>query len=187
MTTETVTLIISCVGILVGLLNAYFIAKTARTSKYIDTITSERIKWIEKVRDEVSDLYSIFVSLIKNTFHILNLDEKQNIDDTTSDRLDVIKAKLDAIRMSSKLNAENSTYLIADVSKKINIIKLRLNPVEDKEALEKLAILQLFLLGKRDREDIDRAFNANEDLLELIQTMLKNEWEKVKKEARKIF
>lgn len=167
--------ILTFIGVVI---TVYFTRKNAKSTKYIDTITSERIKWIEKIRFEVADLNSIFLTIIKNHHFIIDLEAnpegKKNI--ITS---------VDTLRQTSQLNNEISNFSKTDILRKINTIRLRLNPVEDEKILNCLNDLMTFILGQeRTTANISNAWETNFTLITLTQKMLKEEWEKVKVEAR---
>ena len=42
-----------------GLVNLYFNLRTSKRAAFVNTVTSERVKWIAKVRDNVSTLCSL--------------------------------------------------------------------------------------------------------------------------------
>lgn len=159
------------------LISIYIARKNARSTKYIDTITNERIKWIEKLRLEVADLNSIFLTIIKNQELIAELQEKFNLND--------ISTSAHVIRETSKLEAEIAAFSKTEILKKINTVKLRLNPVEDKNILDCLEDLLEYTFYKEiTGQDIVIAWDTNSRLIALTQEMLKKEWEKAKTEAR---
>lgn len=47
------------VTLVLGLVNLYFNLRTAKRTAFVNTVTSERVKWISKVRDNVSTLCSL--------------------------------------------------------------------------------------------------------------------------------
>jgi hypothetical protein len=47
------------VTLALGLVNLYFNLRTAKRAAIVNTVTSERVKWIAKVRDNVSTLCSL--------------------------------------------------------------------------------------------------------------------------------
>jgi len=156
----------------------YITRRIAKSTKYIDTITSERIKWIEKIRLELADLNSIFLIIIKDYHLILELEANKD------EHNDVLLAA-DTLRRTSELNREITSFSRSDILRKINTIRLRLNPVEDEKLLNCLHDLNLFiLLIHTTREDVIKAWKSNSTLIDLTQDMLKQEWEKVKREAR---
>jgi len=46
------------VTLVLGLVNLYFNLRTAKRTAFVNTVTSERVKWIAKVRENVSTLCS---------------------------------------------------------------------------------------------------------------------------------
>ena len=47
------------VTLILGLVNLYFNLRSARRTSFINTVTSERVKWIAKVRENVATLCSL--------------------------------------------------------------------------------------------------------------------------------
>ena len=47
------------VTLVLGIVNLYFTLRSAKRTAFINTVTSERIKWIAKVRDNVATLCSL--------------------------------------------------------------------------------------------------------------------------------
>ncbi len=47
------------VTLILGLVNLFFNLRTAKRASFINTVTSERVKWIAKVRENVSTLCSL--------------------------------------------------------------------------------------------------------------------------------
>lgn len=47
------------VTLVLGVVNLYFNLRTAKRTAFVNTVTSERVKWIAKVRDNVSTLCSL--------------------------------------------------------------------------------------------------------------------------------
>ncbi|MFN0313927.1 MAG: hypothetical protein ACKVQA_02645 [Burkholderiales bacterium] len=47
------------VTLVLGLVNLYFNIRTAKRTAFVNTVTSERVKWIAKVRENVSTLCSL--------------------------------------------------------------------------------------------------------------------------------
>ena len=108
------------------LINIYYTRKNTRSTKYIDTITSERIKWIEKIRLEVSDSHSTLQVLLKNHHIIKELESEKEADES-------VMASINRMKITSPLATEIETFSSTEILKKINIITLRLNPAEDRQ------------------------------------------------------
>ena len=157
---EIVQIIVSIIT-LIGVLSASifsFLAtrssnKFAKTSKYIDVITSQRILWLDKIRDDTADMISSMKQF----------------------------ASEDIILESE--NEKNDRFVVKDhekeIIKKINILILRLNLLENQKLILLLKDLESSLLVKKS----DDVLNITEDILIETQVILKNEWEKVKEEV----
>ena len=160
------------------LISIYFTRKNAKSTKYIDTITSERIKWIEKLRLEVADLNSCFLTIIKNHGFIIEITERNK-------KKDIIFAGIDTLHQTRELKEEISSFSKTDIIRKINTIRLRLNPTDDEKTLTCLNELTVFILkDSHTSETVGKIWETNLNMINLTQLMLKQEWEKVKMEAR---
>ncbi len=64
-------------GLVASAVTVWITRKNLKTTKYIETITSERIKWIQVVRNDFNDLISSLLIHLNNTEYLDNLhDEK---------------------------------------------------------------------------------------------------------------
>ena len=68
-------------GIIASFITMKFTRENLKTTKYIDTITSERIKWIQLVRSDLTELVSSILIHQKNTDHLNDLIEDKIIQD----------------------------------------------------------------------------------------------------------
>lgn len=160
------------------LISIYYTRKNSKSTKYIDTITSERIKWIEKIRLEVADLNSCFLTIIKNKGFIIQITEKNK-------KSESLFAEMNTLHQTRELEEEISSFSKTDILRKINTIRLRLNPVDDKEILICLNELAAFILNVNHTNDsVSKIWETNMNMISLTQLMLKQEWEKVKREAK---
>lgn len=150
----TWTNIIALGGVLITLaLTIYnsFVSRSITTkTKFVDTITSERIKWLEKLRMDISrfsGLTSFWAKSLRNV--------------ESSESIEVLK-EIDILRV---------------------MIKLRLNPdgIYDKQIIELLDTIPLLT----DKTDLTEINNALDMLTNLSQKLLKEEWNRVKKESKK--
>jgi len=179
--------ILTFIGTLIAI---YYTRKNSKSTKYIDTVTSERIKWIEKIRLETADLNSIFLTIIKNHHFIIQLEEidgKTNNNEVSDieERINEFHLSANKNRQKAQLQNEITNFSKTDILRKINTIRLRLNPVEDEKILECLDDLLTFVLGQeRTKGSIKKVWETNLTFISLTQKMLKEEWEKVKIEAR---
>ncbi|MCX6318253.1 MAG: hypothetical protein NTW29_13245 [Bacteroidetes bacterium] len=160
-----------------SLFGIFYTRRIARSTKYIDTITSERIKWNEKVRDEVSELNSIFLTIIKNTHIITELEDSEEKTINPFTLIDISVAQ-------NKLNKEIDSFSKTEILKKLITLRLRFNPNEHQSILSCIYELTSFTLGqKQTKESIQKIWEINNKLIEEAQIILKSEWEKIKKEV----
>ena len=157
-----------------------------KTTKYIDTITSERIKWLDIIRNEVTNI----VTNIYFTLKIYSEDIKDR-EDTINNYENDPEAIWDALsryfdtKTSSALGKQKIIWSQSDFIKYLYVFKLRLNPEEDKNIIE---IIEYFIKFYADSEfksasEIPEAREKITKLIDLTQKLLKQEWEKVKKES----
>jgi hypothetical protein len=138
---------------LVGLWNLWTNVKNNKKTAFINTVTSERVKWLEKLRHNISSFAGLTHTWTRNS--------------CTPDEAREIQKEIDKLR-----------YLI----------RLQLNPKEKNgepnvdKRIEKLIADIPNLTDESQREKLDLAM---EKLIIDSQELLKNEWEKVKKEAKK--
>jgi hypothetical protein len=150
----TWTNIIAIVGVLItlalGIYNAAVNRSLTIKTKFVDTITSERIEWLEKLRMDLSKFSGLTIFWAKSL---------RNVD--TSESVEVLK-EIDILRV---------------------MIKLRLNPegTYDKQIIELLDKIPLLT----DKTDLTEINNALDMLTKLSQKLLKEEWNRVKKESKK--
>ena len=145
------------IGILVtgaiGVWNALNHHKTNKKTAFINTVTSERVKWLDKLRHNISSFCGLTYTWTRS------LHEEQGE-----------KAKL-----------------LEKIDKLRFLIRLQLNPkVEDGQPNTDKKIEDLIakipeLTDISYREELDIAMN---DLIVESQTLLKNEWDKVKEESK---
>ncbi|MFY7936219.1 MAG: hypothetical protein ACOVOQ_02475 [Flavobacterium sp.] len=167
------------------ILGHYFTRRNIKTSKFIDVITTERIKWLTTIRNDVSEI----VALITNTliFYEDNLKQREleNPSQQTMDgeNYEYHKHYFDCLTKNAfKVNVQPE---LKDLTSKLTLLKLRFNPKEDLKTLEILGYFIKFYQTKYKTEsDLKTANEKIDQLLINIQDMLKQEWEKVKKETK---
>jgi len=148
--TEIILFLSVLVTLSLGIYNAVNARLLFNKTKYIDTITAERIKWLEKLRADISRFSGL------TSFWIKTLRNNNN-----QDSHEVLK-EIDVLRV---------------------MIKLRLNPNGnyDKEIIGLLDIIPTLT----DRSDITEINIALDKLTIASQKLLKEEWNRVKKESEK--
>ncbi len=186
-------------GVLVTLIGTfitiYYTRLNLKTTKYIDTITTERIKWIEKLRDDLSLLTSWIT--IYNSNHqflnklIQNYEELDNYEKETNPHEDepwplIIKDMSDNKSKQNFVVNELKGVTRQKIIEKIYLLKLRLNPGDDTNVILLLdELLEYFTPSEFDCNNYDMINKKIGELISLSQQILKSEWDKVKKEAKK--
>ncbi len=166
-------------------INIYFTRKNLKTTKYIDVITTERIKWLSIIRKEVSELISLITETL--IFYENELDdiESQNpSDDYINDQnYKYQKHYFDSLTKNALIINEKISF--RELNTRLNLLKLRFNPNED---IQIISILDNFITFYKSeyktKQDLDKANSELKLLFSNIQKMLKNEWEKVKSESK---
>lgn len=150
-----------------------------RRNRYITAVTAERTKWLGQLRENIATFTTLVYGLwstVNDKFPSLSQDEKKK---------------------------EAKKYLL-DIFKVNTLITLMLNPAKsdsqkDKEAkiieatdnlseeATKLSIITLASDSTSASEDHDKMVNIEKKLIEITKELLKEEWEKIKKEANAKF
>lgn len=173
----------------------YYTRLNLKTTKYIDTITTERIKWIEKLRDDLSLLTSWITIYNSNNQSlnklIQNYEELDNYEKETNPHEDepwplIIKDMSDNKSKQNFVVNELKGVTRQKIIEKIYLLKLRLNPVDDTNVILLLdELLEYFTPSEFDCNNYDMINKKIGELISLSQQILKSEWDKVKKEAKK--
>jgi hypothetical protein len=130
------------VTLLLGIWNIVANYRSTRRSSFINTVTSQRIKWIEQLRQDISSYIACF----------------SNVQGTS---------------VPSEVTRE--------MNRLCHVIRLRLNPEGTQDKRIELLINEIpTLTDGSNRKELLKALN---DLTVTSQKLLKEEWEKVKREA----
>ena len=119
------------------MINIYYTRRNIETTKYIETITSERIKWLDIVRNEVTNII-VNINFTLKIYSDDILDRENEIKNYDED----IDAKYEAqlryfdTKMSNALSQEKVIWSQSDFIQYLYLFKLRLNPIEDKRIIE---------------------------------------------------
>jgi hypothetical protein len=153
-----------------------------KVQKYIDTITIQRIKWIDTLRNDLSDI-------ISGIYLASYCEQKLNEYDEFMDNVgsDTREQQISLEKYGDKLN-ELKNKLKSEINKielirKIDLSIMRLNQTDDKKLIATLEKSKDYVLA------VDYDFNKIEgfirELRSEVSIVLKNEWEKVKQEVKK--
>ena len=125
----------------------YYTRKNLKTTKYIETITLERIKWLEIIRNEVSEIVANIYFTLK--IYSENLKNKENeIKDYENDIEVQMESQERSVNSyfesptSSALGKKKVIWSKSDFIKNLCLFKIRLNPNEDKIIIE---IIEYFI------------------------------------------
>lgn len=171
-------------------INIYFTRKNLKTTKYIDTITSERIKWLSHIREEVTLIISIISETLILHNQIIEDIESQNPNEKyeNSESYEYQKHYFDSPSKNVLIINERINY--QEIIKKLYLLKLRFNVLED---LEILKLIESFIdfysqkyVSKKyvSKKDVEEMHKNIECFTSETQILLKKEWEKVKTEAK---
>ena len=166
-------------------INIYYTRENSKKSKYIDTITTERIKWLGVIRTEISELITIISETLIYYENEIDEIESQNPDESYINDTNY-KYQLHYFDSLTKNSLKFKSQIeYDDITKRLYILKLRFNPIED---IQTLSLIQFFIdyykNEYKSKSDIDDANKKIDELVTNIQTLLKDEWEKVKKESK---
>lgn len=143
--------IVYAVGIaftfLIGVWNLVLNYWNSRRTNFINTVTSQRIKWIEQLRQDISTF-----SGLAYTWSVSNMEGKPQ-----------------------------EFEMVREIDRLRHVIRLRLNPQGTHD--KRIESLLVEVPKYTDPRQIAKLSIALEDLTTTTQLLLKQEWEKVKKEA----
>lgn len=184
--------ILTFIGTLVTI---YYTRKNIKTTKYIDTITTERIKWIGSLRNDLSSLTSLITIYISNKRHLntlsVNLEELkyQAVESnpySNNSLLSVMQRMTEIRKTQDRIKQELQGVSREKIIEKIHLIKLRLNPIDDSQVIILLdLLLDFFIHPIFDSNNYDEINSTIKDFVNQSQFILKAEWDKVKYETKK--
>ncbi len=179
-------------GVVASLLTVWFTRKNLKTTKYIDTITAERIKWIQIVRNDFNELIASMMILINNSEYLRDLkNEKirqEHIEylvgayheSTDEDLQEYSELSDNIVELENEIN---KVMTRSEIANKALLIKLKMNPEDDIEIIADLdKIVNYFSNYSNNIKKFDLEINSTVDK---VQRLLKREWDKVKTEVKK--
>ena len=192
---ETIIAILSTsilTGLVASVVTVWFSRKNLKTTKYIETITIERIKWIQIVRDDFNGLISSILIHLNNTEYLNELKDEKIRQEHTEYLVGAYRENTDEdLQEYSRLNngimnvenAISKTLTRSEIASKALLIKLKLNPKDDIEIIKDLdKIIDFFSDYSKNMKEFDLNLNI---IVEKTQNLLKREWDKVKFEVQK--
>ena len=188
------TVAVSACSMLISLLALFYARKNLKMQKYIDVVTAQRIKWIYELRQDfsmiISHLYLIvylrsYAEREEDEFvSQFNIDHSDETDIGFEDSLyydsmmDVFKNMRDVGNELS--NSKNNIDFIRRIE--LSIMKLNEADPDDSALIESLENAKKDIFYEPETEIVEKKI-AN--LRGLMTKILKNEWERVKKEVQK--
>jgi len=165
--------------------NIYYTRQSSKKSKYIDTITSERIKWLSIIRNEISEIISIISETLIFYSEEINNIESQNPDENfVTDTNYEYQIHYHDSKTTKPLKFKDYVEY-EDIIKRLYILKLRFNPTVDADVLNIIQYFIKFYTSEyKSKADISEAKLEVEKLVKNTQALLKNEWEKIKSESK---
>jgi len=176
-------------GLSTALVNVWFSRRNLRTSKYIDTVVTERIKWIESVRTDFSLLITSILIIRENEekYHEIKFEAERigyvrNI--TNRDYLedDELSSDYDADKLLSNMDLLLEKCLTpADVVLKSTQLQLKLNPNDDRAVIKSLELISSEFSNASFKKAESKI--KLDELIHSAQSLLKREWKRVKDEV----
>ncbi|MCQ2012330.1 hypothetical protein [Clostridium butyricum] len=157
--------------------------KDILTTRYVDVVTNQRIMWLDKIRDDISTIISIIKTINFNKECLKQYFETAKIAFICGGKPQISESKnIFEEWMSKWYSLQEETSKLLKVSTRF---KLRLNPISDKEIIDLVSEIELVVTSNISENDNERdeLNKMLDELVNLSQKMLKDEWEKVKKEV----
>ena len=152
-------------GFAASAFNAMYMRKNLITTKYIDTITNERIKRIQIVRDDLTELVSAILVYLKNTDYYHELISEKEMNDYAN--------YVSGRDVDSFTNEEIQYY--SDVKKNIgNVENAMKKALNRSEIINKAIFLKLYLDPNEDIDIINQLNFIIEDFADY--SILASEW-----------
>lgn len=166
----------------VSLLAVLYTRSNIKVQKYIDTITMQRIKWIDTLRNDLSDIISGIYLVGYCEQKVKEYDDfMDNVGpDTREQAISLDKYGDELNELKNKLKSEiNKIELI----RKIDLSIMRLNQADDAKLIAALENSKVHVLTAD--YDFNKIVGFIKELRTEVSIVLKNEWEKVKQEVKK--
>lgn len=179
-----ISVVLTFIGTMITL---YYTRRNIKTIKYIDIITSERIKWLDTIRNDSTNIITnihytlkIYADIIQNNKkEIENYEYNKEIPNEAQTRY------FDA-PTSSAFGQKKEVWSQSNFINQLYMFRLRLNYKENNDVIQILDYFIKFYIESdyKSQNDIDKAREKANKLTDKIHNILKSEWEKVKKETQ---
>lgn len=140
--------ITALIALIVAFFNSYKTTQLHISNSFVFTVTTERVKWLGHLRENISK----FSSLVYDLYNV-------------------------------SVDFDKRDLKLVELRKVQTMLQLQLNPNDAND--QKVSLLINGIFNKVEHKDM----SVNEQMSELInatQSMLKAEWERVKKETQKV-
>jgi len=171
------------IALILSILAILFTYKSVKITKFIETITNQRINWISTLRDDFSKILTLllqfkrFKKFAKDTEWWLESDAYFEMNpEQIFDLHEEIK---------EREKQKNIIVLKAKQTETITLIELlilRLNEVDD---INLISMLELTKDSFLENDDTDLSEKFIDQMKSEIKQLLKFEWERVKQEVKK--
>jgi hypothetical protein len=159
--------------------------RNLKTSKYIDVVTTERIKWLAIIRNEVAEVATTMKETLVFYEREIESIEHENPSQTTINDASYEHQKHYFDSITNNAFSKNELPTSKDLISRLIILKLRFNPKDDLSTLNLIDYFVEFYQKKyKNTGNLNEASGKIDLFISEIQQMLKREWEKVKKESK---
>lgn len=148
-------------------------------SRYVEVVANQRILWLEKIREDVSQIVGL-TRLIFFQDELINNYMNTKLMQVMLDKNYIDANGKDIIFEEYKNKLYEKNTGISELLQVITKLKLRLNYKEDTTLLKLLGKIEEGIITKINQNDMKTNLS---ELVSLSQVLLKDEWEKVKSEV----
>lgn len=182
-----ITGLLSVGALFISIISIIYTRKNLKTTKYIDTITSERIRWIETIRNEFADIITNIDFTMKVYYEDRELKNNEALDcnKDPNDNENRYRSYFNT-PISDAFNIEQKILNQRDLIKSLHLLKIRLYQNGSRELTSLIDFFIQFYAHSEDissTKEIDIAKENANELINHIQDLLMQEWEKVKNES----
>ncbi|MBI6875617.1 hypothetical protein [Clostridium aciditolerans] len=148
------------------------------SSRYVDVVTSERILWLEKIREDISKIVGLTRLIFSHDEIMTNYFNATLLQSFMKDKSNNDNSNIYFEEFKNKLDEKNQG--ISELLQVITKLKLRLNYDEDSNLIKLLGKIECGIISKINKEEMINYLN---EVVNISHVILKKEWNKVKKEV----